>query len=56
MKEVQTKEEAVAIVAAALRVSLPMISLEFQVAMDLSRQFDISAQDVLQYRKGLLEL
>lgn len=53
---IQTKAEAVAFVSMALQlqISVSLLSETFQDAMDLSRRFDISAQDVLQYRKESL--
>lgn len=52
MKEIETKEEAIMYVSATLRSPSALLSSPtFKAAMDLSRQFDVSAQDVLQYRK-----
>lgn len=51
-KNIETKEEAVMYVSATLRSPPALLSsTTFKAAMDLSRQFDVSAQDVLQYRK-----
>jgi hypothetical protein len=52
-KDIQTKAEAVSYVEGVLRASCELFSITFQFAMDLSRRFDISAQDVLQHRKDL---
>lgn len=51
MNDIQTKSEAVAYVSAVLCNPLSLLSPAFKKAMDLSRNFDINAQDVLQFRK-----
>lgn len=55
-ENIQTKIEATAYVAAVLRSALALVSPSFQAAMDLSRKFDISAQDLLKYRKEQAKL
>jgi len=55
-ENIQTKIEATAYVAAVLRSAPALVSPSFQAAMDLSRKFDISAQDLLKYRKEQAKL
>lgn len=52
-KDIQIKAEAIVFVSAELRTAPSLFSPGFQIAMDLSRRFDISVLDVLQYRKEL---
>ncbi len=49
-----TKPEAVAFVSAVMRTPHALLSPDFQVAMDLSMRFEISARDVLEFRKSVV--
>jgi len=49
--DIHNKAEAVAFVAAVMQNGLALLSPNFQLAMDASRAFDISVQDVLEFRR-----
>ena len=50
-ENVKDRSGAVAYVSWVLRIIPGVISKEFRNAMDLSRQYDISARDLLEFRK-----
>lgn len=50
---IETKSQAVEFVASVLQFTPSLLSPDFQVAMSLSRRFDISAKDLLEYRRNL---
>lgn len=49
--DIKTKAEAVALVSAVMQASPALLSPSFEFAMDVSRAYDVSVQDVLVYRR-----
>ena len=49
--DIHTKADAVAFVAAVMQHNVALLSPNFAVAMDASRAFDVSVQDVLEFRR-----
>ena len=49
--DIHTKAEAVAFVAAVMQHNVALLSPNFQLAMEASRAFEVSAQDVLEFRR-----
>lgn len=49
--DVHNKAEAVAFVAAVMQNTPALLSPNFQLAMDVSRLYDVSTQDVLEFRR-----
>ena len=49
--DIHTKAEAVAFVSAVMQNNLALLSSNFRTAMDASQAYDVSAQDVLMYRR-----
>lgn len=52
--EIQTKEDAIQFVSAVLSNSFAMMSPDFKEAMYFSGRFEITAKDLLEYRKTML--
>lgn len=52
LRNPQTKCDAVAFVSAVIRNGNAILSDDFVTAMDISRKFDVSAEDVLEYRRA----
>ena len=50
-RNAQTKAEAVAFVSAVMKVPRALLSPDFQKAMDVARRFEVTAGDVLEYRR-----
>lgn len=51
LTDIHTKAEAVAYVSAVMQHPLALLSPNFATAMDASRAFDVSVQDVLEFRR-----
>jgi hypothetical protein len=49
--DIHTKAEAVAFVSAVMQHNVSLLSPNFATAMDASRAFDVSVQDVLEFRR-----
>lgn len=49
--DIHTKPEAVAFVSAVMQSAPALLSPNFALAMDVSRLYDVSTQDVLEFRR-----
>lgn len=49
--DIHNKAEAVAFVSSVMQHNVALLSPNFATAMDASRAFDVSVQDVLEFRR-----